>query len=277
MNVAVTSNVASAMTCETVTLPSGRRWEVHSGGAGPQILWLHGLRGVDPADPLLAALRTRYRVTAPVAPGFNDLDELSRIDNIHEVALDYDDLIDALGLQGFILIGHSFGAMIAAEIAAHFPGRAERLVLLAPFGLWNDRYPVSDIFAMPYTQIDDILWHDPVARERFARKVATDADVKTVAAQTVKLAQGLTAVTKFVWPIPDRGLRRRLPRIACPTLVLFGAEDRVISPRYADDFKAGLRDGQTEVVAGAGHMLPYEQPEEVEHRVDRFLKAAKST
>ena len=51
--------------------------------------------------------------------------------------------------------------MIAAEIAAHFPKRAERLVLLAPFGMWNDAYPVADIFAMPYTQIDDILWHDP--------------------------------------------------------------------------------------------------------------------
>ena len=43
---------------------------------GRDILWLHGLRGVDPADPTLAALQTRYRVTAPVAPGFNDLDEL---------------------------------------------------------------------------------------------------------------------------------------------------------------------------------------------------------
>ena len=55
--------------------------------------------------------------------------------------------------------------MIAAEIAAHFPGRAEQLVLLAPFGMWNDAYPVADIFAMPYTQIDDILWHDPAKRE----------------------------------------------------------------------------------------------------------------
>ncbi len=240
------------------------------------ILWLHGLRGVDPADPTLAALQTRYRVTAPVAPGFNDLDELSRIDNIHELALDYDDLIDVLGLQGFSLIGHSFGAMIAAEIAAHFPGRAERLVLLAPFGMWNDAYPVADIFAMPYTQIDDILWHDPAKRERFARRVATDADVKIVAEQTVKLARSLTAVTKFVWPIPDRGLRRRLPRIACPALVLFGAEDRVVSPRYADDFKAGpSRRRGPAVVAGAGHMLPYEQPEQVEHRVEEFDKAAK--
>jgi pimeloyl-ACP methyl ester carboxylesterase len=267
------SSVKSEMNSETIDLPSGRRWQVYSGGAGPQILWLHGLRGVDPDDPTLKALQTRYRVTAPVAPGFNDLDELSRIDNIHEVALDYDDLIGALALKDFSVIGHSFGAMIAAEIAAHFPKAPERLVLLAPFGLWNDAYPVADIFAMPYTQIDDILWHDAATREAFARTIATDADARIVAAQTIKLAQSLTAVTKFVWPIPDRGLRRRLPRIACPALVMFGAEDRVLSPRYADDFRAGLRGGQTAVVAGAGHMLPYEKPQQVVDLIERFMKA----
>jgi pimeloyl-ACP methyl ester carboxylesterase len=261
------------MNSETVTLPNGRRWEVFSGGQGPHILWLHGLRGVDPADPVLKALQSRYRVTAPVAPGFNDLGELERIDNIHELALDYDDLIRSLRLQDFSLIGHSFGAMIAAEIAAHFPSHVERLALLAPFGMWNDAYPVADIFAMPYTQIDDILWHDPAAREMFAKKAVTDADVKVVAAQTVRLAGSLTAVTKFVWPIPDRGLRRRLSRIACSALVIFGAEDKVVSPRYADDFKAGLRDGRTAVVAGAGHMLPYEKPERVIDLVEGFLKA----
>jgi pimeloyl-ACP methyl ester carboxylesterase len=261
---------------QNVNLPNGRRWEVHFGGAGPELLWLHGLRGVDPADPLLAALQTRYHVTAPVAPGFNDLDELSKVDNIHELALDYDDLIHALGLQDLTLVGHSFGAMIAAEIAAHFPRRTKRLVLLAPFGLWNDAYPVADIFAMPYAQIDDSLWHDEASRERFARRASTDADVKAVAAQTVKLAQSLTAVTKFVWPIPDRGLRRRLPRVGCPALILFGAQDRVISPRYAADFKSGLRDARTAVVAGAGHMLQYEQPKEVELQVQAFDKAAKT-
>ena len=260
------------MNSETVNLPSGRRWQVHSGGAGPQLLWLHGLRGVDPTDPVLAALQTRYRITAPVAPGFNDLDELSQIDNIHELALDYDDLIDHLGLKDFVLIGHSFGAMAAAEIAAHFPKRAERLALLTPFGLWNDAYPVTDVFAIPYTQIDDLLWHDQKARETFARPAVNDADVKIAAAQMVSLAQSFTAVTKFVWPIPDRGLRRRLPRIACPTLVVFGADDAVVSSRYADDFKAGLRDVQTAVVAGAGHMLPYEQPAPVLRLIESFLR-----
>ena len=262
------------MNSETVSLRNGRRWQVYTGGSGPQLLWLHGLRGVDPADPLLAALQTRYRITAPVAPGFNDLDELSRIDNIHELALDYDDLIEDLGLQDFILIGNSFGAMAAAEIAAHFPRRVSRLILLTPFGLWNDSYPVADLFAVPFTQIDDILWHDPKARDAFARPAVVDADVKVAAAKMVSLAQSFTAVTKFVWPIPDRGLRRRLPRIACPTLVVFGEQDGIVSARYAEDFEAGLRDVRTAVVPGAGHMLPYEKPEQVTDLIDSFLKAA---
>lgn len=262
------------MNSETVTLPNGRRWEVYSGGAGPPLLWLHGLRGVDLADPTLVALQQRFRVIAPIAPGFNDLDELSQIDNIHELALDYDDLIEARGLKDLVLVGHSFGAMIAAEIAAHFPHCVERLILLAPFGLWNDAYPVADIFALPYTQMDDILWHDAAARERFARRPAADADPKMAAAQMVKLARSLTAVTKFVWPIPDRGLRRRLQRIRCPALLLFGGQDKVVSPRYADDFKAGLRDARTVVIEGAGHMVPYEQAQRVVDAIGGFVQSA---
>ncbi|HEX9465081.1 MAG TPA: alpha/beta hydrolase [Alphaproteobacteria bacterium] len=257
------------MNGEMLRLPNGRSWQVFSGGAGPDLLWLHGLRGVDPADPMLAALQKRYRVVAPVAPGFNDLDELSKIDNIHELALDYDDLIEALKLRDFALVGHSFGAMIAAEIAAHFPRRPKRLILIAPFGLWNEAYPVADIFAIAYTQLDDILWHDAKARDAFAKPAAGEADAKAAADQMINLARSLTAVTKFVWPIPDRGLRRRLPRIVCPTLVLFGAEDAVIPARYAEDFRAGIRNVQTASVARAGHMLPYEQPQQVLELIGR--------
>lgn len=260
------------MKSETITLSNNRTWQVYSGGSGPKLLWLHGVRGVASDDPMLAVLQKSYRVTAPVAPGFNDLNELSRIDNIHELALDYDDLIEALGLDHISLVGHSFGAMIAAEIAAHFPHRISRLVLLAPFGLWNEAYPVADIFAHPSAHFDDILWHDRKARDSFAKSAVDEADIKAMADEMIKVAQSLTAITKFVWPIPDRGLRRRLPRIASPTLVVFGARDEIVNARYADDFKSGLRYAQTAVIADAGHMLPYERPQQIIELIDRFLQ-----
>jgi pimeloyl-ACP methyl ester carboxylesterase len=163
------------LTSETIRLPSGRIWRVFGGGTGAPLLWLHGPRGVDAADPLLEALAAQRRIVAPLAPGFDDLDELGEIDTIHELALDYDDLLRGLKLPALPIIGHSFGAMIAAEIAAHFPDRAARLVLIAPVGLWNDAYPVADLFARPVGEMDQILWRDLAARDAYGARIAASA------------------------------------------------------------------------------------------------------
>src|SRR5262249_32610533 len=116
----------------------------------PKIVWLHGPHGVRKNDPVIAELAKRPSVIAPVAPGFNNVDELDEVRDVHDLALHYDDVFEALGLDGISLVGHSFGAMIAAEVAAHVPKRVDRLVLISPFGLWRDDYPVADLFARPY-------------------------------------------------------------------------------------------------------------------------------
>jgi pimeloyl-ACP methyl ester carboxylesterase len=261
------------LNAETIRLKNGRAWQVYGGGSGPALFWLHGINGIPAGDPVLAALERKHRIVAPVAPGFNDLAELDELGNIHELTLDYDDLLDHLGLEGIAIVGHSFGAMIAAEIAAHFPRRAKQLVLLAPVGLWNEAYPGRDVFAEPFTEVESFLWHDKAAREALQARRSNEAGPDDLAERIVAVAQSLTAVTKFVWPIPDRGLRKRLPRVSAKTLALFGAEDNFISPRYAEDFARGLRGLQTAVIKGAGHMLPYERTDEVVGLIERFLAA----
>jgi pimeloyl-ACP methyl ester carboxylesterase len=259
------------LSSETIKLKNGRTWHVYTGGTGTPLVWLHGLSGINTSDPVVAALERKHRIVAPVAPGFSDLAELDEIGNIHELALDYDDLLDHLGLEGAILVGHSFGAMIAAEIAAHFPRRAKQLVLLAPVGLWNEAYPGRDVFAEPFTEVESFLWHDKEAREALAARRSNQEGPQSPAEQIITVAQSLTAVTKFVWPIPEKGLHKRLPRIAASTLTVFGAEDTFISPRYAEDFARGLRRVQSAVIKGAGHMLPYERTDEVVGLIERFL------
>ncbi len=187
--------------------------------------------------------------------------------------LDYDDLLEHLRLEDIDIVGHSFGAMIGAEIAAHFRRRAKKLVLLAPVGMWNDAYPVTDVFAEPFIQVEGLLWHDKEARDALAARRSNEVGPQSDAERLIAIAQALTSVTKFTWPIPDRGLRKRLPRIAAPALVVFGAEDNFISPRYAADFAQGLRRAQTVVIKGAGHMLPYEKTEEVAQLIEKFLAA----
>ncbi len=256
---------------QTIRLKSGRSWRVYdSGGNAPALLWLHGLSGVSTTDPMLAALEKKHRVIAPVAPGFSDLAEIDEIGNIHELALDYDDLLEHLKLDDIAIVGHSFGAMIGAEIAAHFPRRAKQLVLLGPVGMWNDAYPVTDIFAEPFIQVEALLWHDKDAREALAARRSNEGP-QSDAERIIAVAQGLTAITKFTWPIPEKGLRKRLPRIAAKTMLLFGEKDSFISPRYAEDFARGLPHAQSLVIKGAGHMLPYEKTDEVVGLIEKFL------
>ncbi len=251
---------------DTLNLIGGRKVQVYRGGQGPLLVWLHGPHGVRKHDPVLAELVKRHTVIAPVAPGFNDAAELDEIRDVHDLALHYDDVFEALGLDRVFLVGHSFGAMIAAEVAAHVPKRIERLVLISPFGLWRDDHPVVDLFARPYAAIDRILWKTGEASAAMTdpENFSNDPVEKAVA-----LAQAMTTVAKFIWPIPDKGLRRRLPRVTAKTLIVFGADDAFVPPIYADEFAAAIRGAQRAVIADAAHMVPYEKTAEVMRLIEQ--------
>jgi pimeloyl-ACP methyl ester carboxylesterase len=245
----------------------GARQLVYEGGEGPPLLWLHGIGGIDPGRPLLERLTERHTVLAPLAPGFSDLAELSEIDDVHDLAMYYDDLLDALSLDQVAVAGHSFGAMIAAELAAHYPKRVTQLVLISPFGLWNDAYPVADLFRYTVSQMPDLLYANPANAPATASANGGEVDVEAL----VAVAQSMTTIAKFMWPIPDRGLARRLRRITAPTLVVFGEADAFVPPRYADDFVAAIGDSSSTLIAGSGHMAPAEDPDAVLAAIDGFL------
>lgn len=251
----------------TVELPGGASQVVYAAGEGPPLLWLHGIGGIEPTQSLLARLTEQRTVIAPLTPGWSDLGELADIDDMHDLAIYYDDLLDALALDQVVVAGHSFGAMLAAELAAHYPKRVTQLVLISPFGLWNDEYPVADLFAHTVAQMPTLLYADPAKAPATTAGSAGDADVEAL----VAVAQSMTTVAKFMWPIPDRGLTRRLRRITAPTLIVFGDADAFVPPRYADDFVAGIANASSLLIAGAGHMVPAEDPEAVAAAIADFL------
>ena len=104
-----------------VDLPDNRTAAVFRAGDGPPLVWFHSLYGVEFDSRLIDRLAEHHSVYAPLAPGFNELTELDELWDIHDLALHYDDLFAALELEAVPLAGHSFGAMIAAELAAHVP------------------------------------------------------------------------------------------------------------------------------------------------------------
>src|SRR5439155_1625664 len=68
-----------------------------------------------------------------------------------------------------------------------------------------------------------------------------------------------STASKFLWPIPDRGLKKRAYRIAAPTLTVWGESDRLIPPTYAKEFSSRIRNCREATIKDAGHMLLYEQ------------------
>jgi pimeloyl-ACP methyl ester carboxylesterase len=253
---------------ETVALAGDRQVRVHRAGQGPTLVWLHGPHGVRKTDPVIAELAKRHSVVAPLAPGFDNVDELDDIRDVHDLALHYDDIFEALGLERIALVGHSFGAMIAAELAAHVPKRVERLALISPFGLWRDDQPVADLFARPYATIDRILWKTGEAPAVMTDPVNFPNDPVEKA---VTIVQAMTSVAKFIWPIPDKGLRRRLHRVSAKTLVVFGADDAFVPAVYAGEFAAAIPGARKAVIPDAAHMVPYEKTAEVMRLIEQHF------
>jgi pimeloyl-ACP methyl ester carboxylesterase len=248
----------------TLELWSNSNQVVYQAGDGPPLVWLHSLYGVDGDTSIIQALARNFSVYAPLMPGFADLAELDSIRDIHDLALHYDDILEALSLESAVVAGHSLGAMIAAEVAAHVPKRVSQLVLASPLGLWNDAYPVADLFSVPAAEMPTLLYAD---LSQAPGNSGAAPDVEAI----VALARGMATVARFLWPIPDRGLSRRLHRVQARTLVIHGALDRFVPVEYADEFVARLPDASREIVPGAGHMLFSEAFDATFNPINQFL------
>ena len=179
--------------------------------------------------------------------------------------------MDELKVPTADLVGHSMGGMLAAEIAALDNSRAKKLVLVAPAGFWLDEHPIPDLFAAKLDEIAPMMFHDPKSPMAQAFG-AIPTDFKALEAMYVERVKRFSTASKFLWPIPDRGLKKRAYRIKAPTLVLWGASDKLIPPVYAKEFTKRIAGAKEQVIAEAGHMLPYEQNDAFCKAINTFLK-----
>ena len=256
------------LTTRQITTRQGIDGEVLQGGSGPDLVWLHGAGGTTADDPLLKRLTERYTVHAPIWPGYGPHETEHHIETMLDFTLHGWDVIDALELSGApVLAGHSMGGMIAAEMAAIAPHDLARLVLLAPAGLWDDAMPVPDIFTMLPYQLAEVLFRDAAVGEKLLTAGRSFDDDAALAAFMVDRARQLGTAGKILFPIPNRGLARRLYRIGMPTTIIWGESDRLYPLAYADHWSGAIADCTVETVAEAGHMVVVEQPDFVAARI----------
>src|SRR5579863_9040370 len=243
-------------------------WEF---GSGDPLLFVHGAGGLFGVDPFLEELGKTHKVYAPHFPGYGESTGSEHIDDVIDAALFYHELMDELKIPSANLVGHSMGGMLAAEVAALDNSRAKKLVLVSPAGFWLEEHPIPDLFAAKLDEIAPLMFHDPKSPMAQAFG-AIPTDFKELEAMYVERVKRFSTASKFLWPIPDRGLKKRAYRIAAPTLLVWGESDKVIPPAYAREFQRHIRNSHIQTIKEAGHMVMYEQPAEFEKAVTGFLK-----
>ena len=115
---------------ESFLVVDGCRIRLRRGGAGAPMLYLHGADGAPVIQPFMNTLASRYDLLVPEHPGFGQSDEIDWLENIHDLAYFYLDLLDHLKLPEVHLVGSSIGGWLAMEIAVRDPSRVRSMTLV---------------------------------------------------------------------------------------------------------------------------------------------------
>jgi pimeloyl-ACP methyl ester carboxylesterase len=247
----------------------GIELEVLRRGSGRPIVLLHGFQTVDRRAPFLELLARHGEVIAPSSPGFGQSPRPKDFDTVYDLVHLYLAALDVLPGDKITLLGFSFGGWIAAEVAAACGHRLDQLVLIDPLGIKiSDRETpdILDIFNRSPETVRHASWHDP---DRFAPDFNAMSDEALVV-----YARNREALCLYAWHpyMYNPQLSRWLSRIAVPTLLVWGANDGIVTPDYGGAYSRLIPGSRFVLIEGAGHHPEIEQPEAFVERVAAFLK-----
>ena len=236
---------------------AGLDLELFERGEGRPLLFLHAGEGLWPDRPWFALLSKRYRVIAPCHPGYGNSALPDWFGSVDDLAYLYLDLATALGLEDAILCGACLGGWVAAEMGVRSMARFSRLVLVDPIGIkvgGRDDRDIADMHALPRQEYLKLAWAEPANG---------DVDFSQMAdTELAAIVRGREAFALYGWKpyMHNPRLRRWLHRIDRPTLLIWGAEDGIVRPTYAEGWVREIAGARLAVIANAGHFPHWEQP-----------------
>jgi pimeloyl-ACP methyl ester carboxylesterase len=260
------------MDSRRIETKKGTSVRVLEAGDGEPVVFLHSAAGLLAENAFLEQLAARYHVYAPELPGYGESLGEDYLEDMLDFTLHAWDVVDELGLADHHphVIGHSMGGMIAAEMACVSPHQVGKLVLAGAAGLWLEEDPIPDIFSFLPFEFADYLFHDPAK----AAMLSGGTDFSSEDAMTEFLvgnSRRLGMAGKILFPVPNRRVSKRLYRLTAPTLIVWGESDKLMPLSYAAKWNELIPGSQLTTISEAGHMLPYEQPEQFVDAVGAFL------
>jgi pimeloyl-ACP methyl ester carboxylesterase len=247
---------------------AGTSLELVECGQGRPLLFLHAGEGLAPERPWLELLSRRFRVIAPLHPGYGNSPLIDGSGSVDDLAYLYLDLAGELGIQNAVLVGACFGGWVAAEMMVRATARFSDLVLVDPLGIklgGREQRDIADMHAVPRAEYLRLAWADP-ARGDIDFTQLSESDLAAI-------VRGREAFALYGWKpyMHNPRLKRWLHRIDIPTLLLWGAEDRIVTPVYGEGWRQSIRGARLELISLAGHFPHWEQPEEFVERLSAFV------
>jgi pimeloyl-ACP methyl ester carboxylesterase len=292
----------SGLVLERIAIATGITLNVRHGGEGAPIVFLHGFPESHRTwRHQLAALSGDYRVIAPDQRGFAGSDKPEGVENYEtaKVVADIVALADALGLERFTLVGHDWGGAAAWLAALTHPERIERLVIVnAPHPLIFQKSLIEDEAQRAASQYIN-AFRSPLMEagiaamglETFYEKTfGGHADLAAIPDEERRAylddwsrPGALTAMlnwyraSKIEVPAPGEEAPMPpwagmpFPRLAVPTLVVWGMKDKALLPIQLGRLHALVDDLRLVTSSTAGHFIPWEEPEIVTGAIRDFI------
>jgi pimeloyl-ACP methyl ester carboxylesterase len=251
--------------------------EVVRVGRGVPLLLLHGPTPVAADLPFIAALSRHAEIIAPSHPGFGHSPRPEAFDSMYDLVRLYLDVLERLPYDEVVLAGLSFGGWLAAEVASVCSHKIRRLILVDPVGVKlaaRDERDITHLFNTPPAELESRSWHDASRRPNGPHGLGWQMHVQDLTDEAlVLLARDWDALCLYAWRphLFNPHLKWWLHRIQVPTLVLWGASDRIVSIDYGRAYSNLIPGARFEVIPEAGHHPELEQPEAVVARVVAFL------
>ncbi len=218
--------------------------------------------------PFHEQLARRARVIAPAHPGCSQSEENRDIETIEDVVFHYLEVLDALALPQFDLVGSCVGGWIAAELAARHPEKIRRLALIGATGLFVENALIGDVFMMAqpergssYAGLREMLF----SSSDHPQSLALFPDGMGEIDEELRRYQMLRFTSRIGFKPPyfyNRSLKNRLYRIAAPTLVIWGEKDRMVPRLHGETYARSIAEAAAlKVIAEAGHAVQVENPD----------------
>jgi 4,5:9,10-diseco-3-hydroxy-5,9,17-trioxoandrosta-1(10),2-diene-4-oate hydrolase len=245
-------------------------------GAGDPIVFIHGLGGgwQNWLEQLPVFARD-HRVIAFDLPGFGQSEMPAEKISIKGYGRFVDELLGVLEVQhGAAIVGNSMGGFIGAELAIQFPSRVERLVLVSAAGLTVE-YQRNEHLLLLLRRIERRtnawgLWLGAHSEELIRRRRSRRALLGIVAAHPEQLplpiaaeqlrGAGSPGFVDALDALTDYPIRDRLGRISCPTLIVWGQDDRLVPVRDAFEFERLIPNARKVIYRDTGHVAMIERP-----------------